>query len=283
MNWAWGLPLRPSVKFVLLALADASDDTGTCWPSIPTLARKTCLDPRSVRRILSHLKANGFLRIERRHRRDGSATSNGYRLAMDSPPGKWSPPPGGVSPPPDTGVTTPGHGAPLTIIEPPREPTPPQPLPSATASTADAPPAKGGTDGGGGGGLIFPKSLSAREVRLAKEQLAALPLTAAQDVLDELAGRLSAHRIRGAPLSYLRALIANAQAGTFTPEAGVRVAEGRERQRASKPRSDPAPRASPSLLDPEVHLARIRQALTSESQCSIESGSPQNPHPPMHR
>ena len=39
MNWAWGLPLKPSVKFVLLALADASDDAGYCWPSIPTLAK----------------------------------------------------------------------------------------------------------------------------------------------------------------------------------------------------------------------------------------------------
>ncbi len=282
MNWAWGLPLRPSVKFVLLALADASDDTGTCWPSIPTLATKTGLDPRSVRRILNHLKANGFLRIERRHRRDGSATSNGYRLAMDSRPGKLSPPPDTVPPPPDTGVTTPGHGAPLTIIEPPREPTPPQPPPTATASTADKPLAKGGTDRGGGGGcgkLIFPKGLSTREVHLATDKLAPLPSLLAQDILDELAGRLNAHSIRGSPLSYLRALIARAQAGTFTPEAGVWVAQARERQRASKPRSDPAPRASPWVTDPETHLARIRQTLTSESQCSTESGLPRNLNP----
>ena len=279
MNWAWGLPLRPSVKFVLLALADASDDAGTCWPSIPTLARKTCLDPRSVQRILNHLKTEGLLRVEPRYRPDGSPTSNGYRLPLDPPPGtvppppgKMSLPPGTVSPPGDTRVT-------LTIIEPPREPTPPQPPPSATASTANAPPAKGGTDRGGGGGWIFPNGLSAREVHLATDKLAPLPPGLAQDVLDELAGRLAAHCIRGSPLSYLRVLIARAQAGTFTPEAGVRVAEGRERQRASKPRSDPAPRASPRVTDPETHLARIRQALMTETQHPPDSGSPSNHNP----
>ena len=105
MNWAWGLPLKPSIKFVLLALADASDDAGYCWPSIPTLAKKTCLNPRSVQRILNQLQAQGFLRVERRHRLDGSPTSNGYRLALD-PPGEMSPPPDTAPPPPGTGVTT---------------------------------------------------------------------------------------------------------------------------------------------------------------------------------
>ena len=104
-----------------------------------------------------------------------------------------------------------------------------------------------------------------------------------QEVLAELAGRLTTHGIRGSPLSYLRALIASAQAGTFIPEAGVRVAEGRERQRASKPRSDPAPRASPRVTDPETHLARIRQTLSTETQHPPDCGSPRNPHPPMHR
>ncbi len=58
------------------------DDDGYCWPSVPTLARKTSLDDRSVQRILNQLKADGLLRVEPRYRKDGS-TSNGYRLRMD--------------------------------------------------------------------------------------------------------------------------------------------------------------------------------------------------------
>ena len=271
MNWAWRLPLKPSIKFVLLALADASDDVGYCWPSISTLAKKTCLDPRSVQRILNQLQAQGFLRVERRRRPDGSPTSNGYRLALEPPPGKMSPPtgtepppPGTVSPPGDTGVT-------LTIIEPPKEPKPPQPPPSTTTSSADGRAEAEGTESRSE--LIFPKTLADREVQLAREKLAALPSILAQDVLDELAGRLATHTIRGSPLSYLRALITRAQAGNFTPEAGVKVAQARERQPAPgalKQRDAPV-RAPPRPVDPGEHLARIRQVLLTDGKRQPES------------
>ena len=271
MNWAWGLPLKPSIKFVLLALADASDDGGYCWPSISTLAKKTCLDARSVQRILNQLKAQGFLRVERRHRPDGSPTSNGYRLALDPPPGKMSPPPGMLSPPPGT-VSPPGDtGVTLIVIEPPKEPTPPLPRRPTMESTANDAAAKQGTERGGGGELIFPKALSPREVRLAKKRLAVLPSTLAQEILDELAGRLATHRIRGSPLSYLRALIARAQGGTFTPEVGVRVAQSRENGSMSKPGSEIAARPSPGVSDPSAHLARIRQTLRTPGKCHPES------------
>ena len=271
MNWAWGLPLKPSIKFVLLALADASDDSGYCWPSISTLAKKTCLDARSVQRILNQLKAQGFLRVERRHRPDGSPTSNGYRLALDPPPGKMSPPPGMLSPPPGT-VSPPGDtGVTLIVIEPPKEPTPPLPRRPTMESTANDAAAKQGTERGGGGELIFPKALSPREVRFAREKLAALPSPLAQDILDELAGRLATHRIRGSPLSYLRALIARAQGGTFTPEVGVRVAQSRENGSMSKPGSEIAARPSPGVSDPSAHLARIRQTLRTPGKCHPES------------
>ena len=91
----------------------------------------------------------------------------------------------------------------------------------------------------------------------------ALPSPHAQDVLDELAGRLAIHSIRGSPLSYLRALITRAQTGCFTPEAGIRVAQARERQPApgALKQKDSPVRASPCPADPGEHLARIRQVL----------------------
>lgn len=83
MNWVWGQRLTPAVKMVLLALADAADDEGVCWPSVPTLAGKCCISTRTVRCILQELVANGLLQAEARFRVDGSATSNRYKLPID--------------------------------------------------------------------------------------------------------------------------------------------------------------------------------------------------------
>ncbi len=88
MNWAWGLRLKPNVKFVFMALADACDDEGYCWPSVPALARKTSLDDRSVQRILNQLKAGGLIRVAPRFRQDRSPNSNRYRLALNPPAGE---------------------------------------------------------------------------------------------------------------------------------------------------------------------------------------------------
>ncbi|MHB8257124.1 MAG: hypothetical protein ACYDHY_12160 [Acidiferrobacterales bacterium] len=101
----------------------------------------------------------------------------------------------------------------------------------------------------------------------ARRRLAALPDSVAQDLLDELAGRLNAKTVHDAPLSYLRALIARAEAGTFTPEAGVRVAQARERQEEPvvlKQRDSPV-RAPPCPAHQGEHLARIRQVLVPKT------------------
>ncbi|MGB5741636.1 MAG: helix-turn-helix domain-containing protein, partial [Sedimenticolaceae bacterium] len=36
MNWAWRQTLTPTLKLVLMALADSADDQGVCWPSVST-------------------------------------------------------------------------------------------------------------------------------------------------------------------------------------------------------------------------------------------------------
>ena len=48
MTWAWGLmDLDQSQTLVLLALADAANDDGVCWPSQAELGRKARLKDRA--------------------------------------------------------------------------------------------------------------------------------------------------------------------------------------------------------------------------------------------
>jgi len=101
MNWAWRQTLTPTLKLVLMALADSADDQGVCWPSVSTLAKKCSVSTRTVRRSLRVLMDSGMLIAEARRRGDGSSTSNRYRLLVA----------GGdnMSPPRDAGVTRPGQ------------------------------------------------------------------------------------------------------------------------------------------------------------------------------
>jgi len=82
MNWAWRQGLPPTPKLVLMALADAADDHGVCWPSVTTLARKCSVSPRTVQRMLKLLVDQQLLVAESRHRQSGARSSNRYRLHL---------------------------------------------------------------------------------------------------------------------------------------------------------------------------------------------------------
>ena len=89
MTWAWTAALSPTPKLVLMALADIADDHGLCWPSVKALARKCSLSERSVQRVLHSLQSKELLSVEPQFRKDGSRSSNRYRLALDAlPPGQ---------------------------------------------------------------------------------------------------------------------------------------------------------------------------------------------------
>ncbi len=86
----------------------------------------------------------------------------------------------------------------------------------------------------GDANFIFPSQLKPEERELAKSQLNGIDTMLAQAVLDELAARLNANKVTGAPLSYLRSLITRAKAGQFTPEAGVRLSLARAKERLAE-------------------------------------------------
>ena len=52
----------PSTRMVAIALADyANSDTGHCWPSIATLARRSGLGVRQVQRCLRDIEEDGWI------------------------------------------------------------------------------------------------------------------------------------------------------------------------------------------------------------------------------
>lgn len=222
-EWAWRQDLKPIPKFVLTVLGDAANDACVCWPRIAIIAAKVGVSTRTVQRAIQLLVSRGLITVEQRYRNDGSHSSNLYRLHLDRGVS--------VSPPPDGSDTTPGHpcqGPPDTSV-----------IPGTVRRTKIEPPqpheAESGCPGCGGEDfdeLHFPRDLMPEERTQARSMIAGLDAALAQPVLDEWAGIITAGDIRTSTLGCLRALIARAQAGTFTPERALRVAQTREtRQR----------------------------------------------------
>lgn len=60
MTMAWKMPLNPNETLVLLALADASNDDGFCFPGYDSLIRKTKLARSTLSKTLSILEGSGF-------------------------------------------------------------------------------------------------------------------------------------------------------------------------------------------------------------------------------
>ncbi len=255
-NWAWGQKLKPTPKLILMALADAANECGICWPSVSTVADKCCVSMRTVRRVMRKLIERRLLLAEQRYRRDGSCSSNRYRLQLE----------GGdrLSPAPVACDTVPGQGCegprdagviPGTTKGTVKEPQPPRGTAACVVDT------EAGDSGGGElSGLVFPRTLSATEREEAGRKLAGLPAGLAQQLLDELAASIGTNVIQKTPLAYLRGLIARARVGTFTPEGALRVAEQR-RQRAKVDAAmarDDSARSDypPAAVDPENPLVR---------------------------
>ena len=126
------------------------------------------------------------------------------------------------------------------------------------------------TEPSGSTDYIFPKQLTSQERDIAKLQLDVIDSVLAQAVLDELAARLNANKVTGAPLSYLRSLITRTKTGQFTPEAGIRVAAAREQAKLAQLKKV-AEVIKPS--DPKEipkHLAAMHQVLSRKSTLNLD-------------
>lgn len=77
----WSIPVQPaSAKFVLLCLAHrAKSSTNLCWPSLPTIAKDTGLQVKTVRKALKVLEAQSLI-----IRSDRPGTSSQFTLNLEA-------------------------------------------------------------------------------------------------------------------------------------------------------------------------------------------------------
>ncbi|MGE0371847.1 MAG: helix-turn-helix domain-containing protein [Gammaproteobacteria bacterium] len=72
-----------SAKLVLLALAGAVDERGTCRISVGTLAAQCSVSPRTIQRLLHELEMKKRIERQRQHRTDGSSAPSRFRLPAE--------------------------------------------------------------------------------------------------------------------------------------------------------------------------------------------------------
>ena len=70
---------------VYMYLADRARQKGTCFPSVPRIARDTGLSVNTVRRAIRDLKKTGFVLVDERVRWNGADSSNLYTLTEVGP------------------------------------------------------------------------------------------------------------------------------------------------------------------------------------------------------
>ena len=83
----WAVTQRPKdaqQKLLLLVLANYAGQDNTCWPSKQRLADDCSMSKATVCRTLLKLAAAGLVRVEERHRPDGTQTSSIVQLVTVS-------------------------------------------------------------------------------------------------------------------------------------------------------------------------------------------------------
>lgn len=86
MTWAFAQPLPPAPKLVLLALANAANREGLCWPGVDTICKAVApMKSRMVQYHLKWLKDHQLLGSEARYSdRSGVQLSNLYQLNLST-------------------------------------------------------------------------------------------------------------------------------------------------------------------------------------------------------
>lgn len=127
----------------------------------------------------------------------------------------------------------------------PRTTNEPSDEPSLPLPTRDRQRGAAVIDAGGGRDLCFPKGISPSQQQALRNRLATLTSEQAQQVLDELAGRMAVATVKN-PIRYCTVLARRLKRAAFFPELGLKVADARELERAQR-KQPPVP--MPIALD----------------------------------
>ena len=86
MSHVWNMEIEDSTaKLALMALADFSDDEGYCFPSYEVLAKKISKSKRTAVRVVDKLAELGFVQKEKRELKDGTSSTNLYKIIIENP------------------------------------------------------------------------------------------------------------------------------------------------------------------------------------------------------
>lgn len=81
--WAWEQPdLNPTLKCVLMGLADFHTDNQGCFPSLKSIAEKVNISVDTVTRSIDQLVEKGLVKKIKRKKENGANTSNFYELQL---------------------------------------------------------------------------------------------------------------------------------------------------------------------------------------------------------
>lgn len=277
MSWwalLWAAEQRAGrAKPVLWPLAHLANKDDCCWPSVAYLAYACERAESTIQRMIQELAALKLLTVERRFGDNGGCRSNLYRLVIDPSfrlrgypstvrGGPVSPVTGGWSQ--DEGLTTS-----KTVMY--------EKLLQAGAGDAGVQATEGSR-----GDFHFPKSMSDAERNELGMHLRYLSHEQAQEVLDELAGRMEGTAVHN-PIGYGAALARSAKTGKFQRQVGLRIAERRAaeqrhqvRLRDSRTATDVSGNGSPRQLpkDLRLRIEAIRaKALERSDPSSVGDGS----------
>ncbi|MCS0658866.1 helix-turn-helix domain-containing protein [Massilia terrae] len=221
-DWAWGLQLSPTLKFIMIALAHAADDDGICWPSIRRVAWQCSVSTRTVQRAIQEFTVKGLLIVTSRFSATGRQKSNGYKLQLDNKAyhDKLSASPTIMRIDDDrlsgTGVTFDVRDGGDNIMSP-LEPK---------YKSSEQPPLDVRTEVSGS--LHFPPALTTDERTAARSIVLGIDQEVAQALLDELSATMERRAIKTTPIQWLGSVAERARKGQFEPTGGLAVAARRQ-------------------------------------------------------
>ncbi|MCP4342095.1 MAG: hypothetical protein GY799_25235 [Desulfobulbaceae bacterium] len=85
ITWAYeAVGIKPLTKFVLVTMANWSDENGFCYPGMDSLAGKCNMGKRTVVRAVSELEKHGLIAVTKRGGFGQGRASNQYRLQLSA-------------------------------------------------------------------------------------------------------------------------------------------------------------------------------------------------------